>query len=237
MSAGKAWTVFFDDPVPYTTGVRIQESLVQARLAGSVPDTVLYLQHLPVITLGHQGREQHLLVDRTTLKRRGIEIAHASRGGDVTYHGPGQLVVYPILALGREEADAHGYLHNLEELAIRTAADFGVRAWRREGKTGAWTDQGKLAAIGIRLKRWITFHGMSFNVDVDLSYTQLIVPCGLVGEPVTSLKAILGERCPGMQAVRASMSRHFADVCRRSGPHYRASGRLPVALRGILQTA
>ncbi|MFH0909721.1 MAG: lipoyl(octanoyl) transferase LipB [bacterium] len=207
--------LFFSRPVAYGDGVCLQEKLHAQRLAGEIPDTVLFLEHEPVITLGRRGRDNFLLVSEADLARRGIEVVHASRGGDVTYHGPGQIVVYPILKLGTNEADSHGYLWNLEEIAIRTAGDFGVKAFRREGKSGAWTDAGKIAAIGFQLKRWITLHGMSFNVDVDLAGFQAIVPCGLVGEPVASLKTILGDHCPTVVQVRESMKKHFEEVCGR----------------------
>ena len=215
MEPGTAQAFFFDRPVTYADGVRLQEKLHAQRLADEIPDTVLFLEHAPVITLGRRGRDNFLLVTEADLARRGIELARASRGGDVTFHGPGQIVMYPILKLGTHEADSHGYLWNLEEIAIRTAADFGVTSFRREGKSGAWTDAGKIAAIGFQLKRWVTLHGMSFNVDVDLAGFQAIVPCGLVGEPVTSLKTILGAGCPALAQVRESMKSHFEDVCGR----------------------
>ncbi|MCX7006464.1 MAG: lipoyl(octanoyl) transferase LipB, partial [Kiritimatiellaeota bacterium] len=173
----KAWAVFFDAPLPYATGVRIQERLYAARLADAIPDTVLFLEHTPVVTLGQRGRDDGVRVAPERLRELGVDLAKASRGGNVTFHGPGQCVLYPILRLGSHEADAHGYLHNLEEVAIRTAANLDVQAFRREGKNGAWTDDGKIAAIGFRLKRWVTLHGMSFNVNVDLAGFDLIVPC------------------------------------------------------------
>lgn len=210
-----AWAFFFSEPVPYLEAVRLQERLHAARCLENIPDAVLFLEHPPVITLGARGRTEHLVADVAQLREMGIECHQASRGGDVTYHGPGQLVIYPILRLGTHEADAHSYLSNLEEIAIRTAADFGVRAFRRAGMNGAWTESGKIAAIGFRLKRWVTLHGMSFNVAPNLSHFSLIVPCGLHGEPVTSLKAILGDRCPALAEVRERMSRHFEAVCGR----------------------
>ncbi len=210
-----AWAAYFESPVPYADAVRLQEQLADRRRAGDIPDVVLFLEHPPVVTLGARGRDRSLRRAPAELKARGIELFRSSRGGDVTYHGPGQLVLYPILKLGEKEADAHGYLANLEEIAIRTAADFGVAARRRRGMNGAWTDRGKIAAIGFRLKRWITLHGMSFNVDVDLAGFQTIVPCGLEGEAVTSLKEILGAACPALRRVRERMKAHFEAVCHR----------------------
>ena len=211
-----AIALYLADPVRYADGVRFQEALVAARQADAIPDTVLFLQHHPVITLGRRGRTQHLLASPDALARHGVDLVTSSRGGDVTYHGPGQLVIYPILKLGSAEADAHGYLENLEEVAVRTAADFGVTAYRREGMNGAWTEAGKIAAIGFYLKRWVTLHGMSFNVDLDLAGFQLIVGCGLVGEKVSSLRQILGDRCPSLPTVRDHLARHVEQVLGRT---------------------
>ena len=133
----------------------------------------------------------------------------------MTYHGPGQLVMYPILRLGESEADARGYLFNLEEIAIRTAAGFGIDAFRREGMSGAWTERGKLAAIGFHIRRWITLHGMSFNVREGLSGFDFIVGCGLVGEKVCSLESWLGEGTPELRGVREVMLGAFSGVCGR----------------------
>jgi lipoyl(octanoyl) transferase len=230
-----AWGVYFDFPLSFADGARIQDKIHEARLAGRIPDTVLFLEHCPAVTLGARGRSNHLLITPEQLAARGIEFARASRGGDVTFHGPGQLVIYPILRLGEREADSHSYLTNLEEIAIRTAADFGVIARRRKGMNGAWTDNGKIAAIGFRLKRWITMHGMSFNVSVDLEGFQTIIPCGLQGEPVSSLKKILGDRCPPMDTVRDQMAHHFSQVCSRPLEMFPCSATLPEPLTQLLQ--
>lgn len=226
--------LFFNTPVRYHAGVRIQEALVEARQRDAIPDTVLFLEHQPVITLGRRGRDQYLLASREALARQGIDLVQSSRGGDVTYHGPGQLVIYPILKLGTAEADAHGYLWNLEEVAIRTAASFGVEAFRREGMNGAWTRQGKLAAIGFHLRRWVSMHGMSFNVDLDLAGFNLIVGCGLVGEKVSSLREVLGSRAPTLAQVRDQACGHFAAVCTRPLHVHKTGEPLPPALAGVL---
>ncbi|MBU4247803.1 MAG: lipoyl(octanoyl) transferase LipB [Verrucomicrobia bacterium] len=210
-----AWAICFEQPLTYAEGVRLQDALVAARSTGEIPDTVLFLEHTPVITMGVRSSARHILLSPESLAQQGIEVAKSSRGGDVTWHGPGQLVMYPIIRLGEQETDARGYLYNLEEIAIRTAADFGVTAFRRSGLTGAWTTRGKLAAIGIRLKRWVTFHGMSFNVSPDLSGFAAIVPCGLAGEPVASLKILCGNACPTLPTVRERLTAHFSAVCRR----------------------
>ena len=207
--------LFIDTPVAYATGVLLQEALVAARQRDEIPDVVLFLEHRPVITLGRRGRDNFLLATPARLAKAGIDYLVSSRGGDVTFHGPGQLVIYPILKLGTTEADSHGYLNNLEEIAIRTAADFGVAARRREGMNGAWHDSGKIAAIGFHIKRWVTMHGMSFNVNVDLRSFDLIVGCGLVGEKVSSLANILGEKCPPVAEVRVRMADNFQRICDR----------------------
>jgi lipoyl(octanoyl) transferase len=221
----------FRRPVPYPPAAEAMDRLVEARLKDLVPDTVLFLEHEPVITLGNRGSDQFLLKTPDDLKREGVHLAQATRGGDVTYHGPGQLVVYPILELGPAETDTHRYMANLEETAIRTCADFGVTACRVPGKTGAWTDQGKIAAMGVRLRRWITSHGMSFNVTVDLSYTTWIVPCGLVGQPVTTLQQLLGKDCPTLDDVCEHLFRHLGEVMGRDMAWSEAP--LPEPLAGL----
>lgn len=219
-----------DRAIPYPDGLAAQMRAHAERLADRCPDTVFLLQHTPVITTGRRGRESGLLSDRTALSGLGIEIHHASRGGNLTYHAPGQWVLYPILKLGSREADAHGYLENLEEVALRTASDFGVPAFRRPGMSGAWTTSGKVAAIGFHLKHWITIHGMSFNVNLDLRGFDHIVPCGLAGEPVASLASILGERCPALDTVGDALIAHFEAVFRRPLRPIRSAGALPPGL-------
>lgn len=225
-----ALALCFDRLVPYPLGLQIQEALLQARQAETIPDVVLFLEHEPVVTIGSRGRQDHLLLSHEDLARRGIALYQASRGGDLTYHGPGQLVMYPILRLGTEEADAHGYLHNLEEIAIRTAASFAVNAYRRDGMNGAWTDAGKIAAIGFRLKRWVTCHGMSFNISGPLDGFQTIVPCGLVGERVASLQTHLGPQCPVLADVRTAMAGAFSEVCGRPLAMHRVEDHCPEAV-------
>ena len=211
----KAWDVQFDESVTYQEVLDLQRRLLKARQADEIPDTVLILQHTPTITLGNRGRDNYLLKTPEEYKKLGIEVFHAERGGDVTYHAPGQWVLYPIIRLGGKGADSHNYLWNLEEIAVRTLTDFGINGFRVEGKSGAWTEKGKLAAIGFRLKRWVAFHGMSFNVNLDLSGFRTIVPCGLVGQPVASMQTILGDKCPPMDAVRDRLLANFSTVCKR----------------------
>ncbi len=213
----------------------MQHRLLTARQADLIPDTVLILQHTPVVTLGNRGRDNYLLKTEAEYRELGIDVFHAERGGDVTFHGPGQWVLYPILYLGGNEADSHGYLNNLEEIAIRTLGDYGIEGFRREGKSGAWTEAGKVAAIGFRLKKWVSFHGMSFNVCNDLSGFETIVPCGLVGEPVATVKAILGDDCPRMEQVRDSLLNHFSAVCNRNLERFESDGVMPADLLGFLR--
>ncbi len=194
----------------------MQEVLVDLRSKDEIPDILLMLEHSPVITLGLRSRPEEVLVSEVELKKLNIAMFKTVRGGSVTYHGPGQIVIYPILKLGGTEADAHSYLANLEEVAIRTCAYFGVDAFRKKGKTGAWTSQGKIAAIGVRFKRWITFHGMSFNVAPNMKHFQLIIPCGLIGERVISLKEILNEKKPTIEEVKANMLKNFSTVFKRN---------------------
>jgi len=229
-----AWSVSFNEPIPYQEGLDIQRRLLKARQDNLIPDTVLILQHTPVVTLGNRGRDNYLLKTEEEYRALGIEVFHAERGGDVTFHGPGQWVLYPILYLGGNEADSHGYLNNLEEIAIRTLGDYGIKGFRRDGKSGAWTDAGKVAAIGFRLKKWVSFHGMSFNVCNDLMGFNTIVPCGLVGEPVATMKTILGDDCPAMNRVRDALLNHFSAVCNRSLERFDAEGNLPKALGELI---
>lgn len=204
--------LFFQGPQPYVAIEQLQLELATRRFQNQISDTVLFLEHEPVITLGRRGRTQHLLASAEQLQKFGILLYQAKRGGDVTYHAPGQCIVYPILRLGELGADAHGYLHNLEEVAIRTCADFDIQAWRVEGKNGAWTNAGKISAIGFNLKRGITMNGMSLNVSLDMAGFQLIVPCGLVGDPVCSMATLLGDATPDIPAVMDRLHKNFEEV-------------------------
>ena len=179
--------------VPYGEASRLQERMVEARRAARIDDTLLLLTHPPVITLGRGADPGHVLVDDATLEAAGIEVHAASRGGDVTFHGPGQLVGYPITALAGPRRDAHRFLRDIEEGLIAAAADFGVRAARVFGRTGVWVGDAKLAAIGVRIGAgWITSHGFALNVGRDLSGFGTIVPCGIRGKRVTSLAELTG---------------------------------------------
>ena len=180
--------------VGYADGLALQRALVEDRRAGRVDDLLLLLEHPHVLTLGVRGDRgrSHILVPQDLLDSRGVEVHETGRGGDITYHGPGQIVGYPILDLRPDRCDVHRYVRDLEEVLIRVAADFGVTASRVEGLTGVWVGRNKLAAIGVRIARWITSHGFALNVSTDLDYFNLIVPCGIADRGVTSLARLLG---------------------------------------------
>ena len=186
--------------VEYEDGLRAQRLLVEARAAGSIPDTLLLLEHPRVVTLGRGAQPSNVLWPPETLRERGFELFETDRGGDVTYHGPGQLVGYPILDLKPDRKDVRKYVASVEEVLIRTAADFGIESRREQGRIGIWTRAGKLGAIGVHISRWITSHGFAFNVSTDLSDFGAIVPCGISDAGVTSLQMLLG-RAPPMQEV------------------------------------
>ena len=178
--------------LPYAEGLELQARLVEDRVAGRIPDTLLLLEHEPVFTLGRNARHENVLVPADALRERGFEVFETGRGGDVTYHGPGQIVGYPIIDLKPDRQDVHRYVRDLEEVMIRTCADFGVAAARIKGCTGCWVGDAKIGAIGVRLSRWVTSHGFAFNVNVDLAPFQMIVPCGIREKGVTSLQRLLG---------------------------------------------
>ena len=164
-----------------------QLQLVEQRRAGEIPDTLVFTEHEPVYTIGARpGADAHLVWTEQMLAQAGIEVVRTNRGGDITYHGPGQIVGYPIVHIGRQR-DLHAYLRDLEEVLIRTVAHFGVEAGRREGKTGIWVENRKVAAIGVAVKTWVTYHGFALNVEPDLEHFNGIVPCGITDGTVTSL--------------------------------------------------
>lgn len=205
--------------VEYARALDLQAGLVRRRAAGEIPDQLLLLEHPHVVTLGSSAHRDHVLASDAQLRERGIELFEAGRGGDVTYHGPGQLVGYPILRLGPERRDLHRYLRDLEEVLIRALAVFGVPAERAESLTGVWTGGRKIAAIGIRVSSgWVTSHGFALNVDPDLDYFANIVPCGIRGREVTSLAECTGGPVP-MAAVEDAVVSAFAQVFAASPAH------------------
>lgn len=202
--------------IPYAEALTLQRDLARRRQAGEVPDTLLLCEHPPVITLGRASKPEHLLASRHDLERMGVEVVAVERGGDVTYHGPGQLVGYPILDLRRHGQDLHRYLRLLEEVLIGTAAAFGVRAGRVAGKTGVWVGDRKLASIGIHVSRWVTWHGFAVNVTREsLDGFDLIVPCGLAGVTMTSLEGEAGRPVALREAAEAVQAA-FGDALEKA---------------------
>jgi lipoyl(octanoyl) transferase len=204
--------------IPYGEALQLQKQLVEDRKSERIPDQLLLLQHPPVITLGVKVRNDrsHVLASTDALESAGIELFETGRGGDVTYHGPGQLVGYPIIDLRPDRCDVHRYVRDLEQVMIEAAAEFGVAAGRVPGLTGAWVGRDKLAAIGVRISRWITSHGFAFNVDTDLSHFDLIVPCGIRDRGVTSLNRLAG-RTVRIPEVEDAVVRAFRRVFARRG--------------------
>ncbi len=191
--------------VAYDAGVELQDSLVRRRRGGEIPDQLLLLEHPHVITMGSGSDESHVLLDEGERRMVGIDLYRSGRGGDVTYHGPGQLVGYPILDLKPDRKDVHRYIRDLEDALIRAVACLGVEASRVPGLTGVWVGGDKLAAIGVRVSSgWITSHGFALNVSTDLGFFDAIVPCGIRGHGVTSLERLLGGPVDG-EAVRAQV--------------------------------
>jgi lipoyl(octanoyl) transferase len=199
--------------VPYTDALAMQRALVEERRADRVPDLLLLLQHPPVITLGVKGDggRSNVVATAERLAQLGIEVHETGRGGDVTYHGPGQIVGYPILDLRPDRCDVHRYVRDVEEVMIRACADYDLQAGRLSGLTGAWVGAEKIGAIGIRISRWITSHGFAFNVNTDLDHFGLIVPCGIGDRGVTSLEKATGRHVP-IGDVENAVIRHFATV-------------------------
>ena len=198
--------------VPYAESLILQDQLVRQRRAGEISDTLVLLEHPHVITLGSSSDEAHVLVDEQERERMGIELFEVGRGGDVTYHGPGQVIGYPVLDLNPDRKDLHAYLRDLEKVLIKVAHEVGVKAERRPSDTGVWTESGKLASIGVRVSSgWITSHGVALNVNSQLNYFDAIVPCGLEGESVTSLEQELGH---GLEVGEVSeiLANQFANV-------------------------
>ena len=204
--------------VSYAEGLRLQEGLVAERQRDAIPDTLLLLEHEPVFTLGRNARQENVLFPAETLRARGFDVFETGRGGDVTYHGPGQVVGYPILDLKPDRQDVHRYVRDLEEVMIRTCAAFGVAATRIPGCSGCWIGDEKVGAIGVRLSRWVTSHGFALNVDLDLAPFGLIVPCGIRGRGVTTLGRVLGRRV-AVEEAKDHLTVAMAAVFQREPRH------------------
>jgi lipoyl(octanoyl) transferase len=198
--------------VPYADGLELQRRLVEERKADRIADTLLLLQHPHVLTIGvKKDGKRHILASPDRLESLGVGVFETGRGGDVTYHGPGQLVGYPIFDLNPDRRDVHKYVRDLEEVMIRVCADYGLVAGRVKGFSGAWLGDEKIGAIGVRISRWITSHGLAFNVETDIDFFNLIVPCGIADKGVTSLAAQLG-KAPAMSEVEDRFVAQFAAV-------------------------
>jgi len=208
--------------IAYAEAWELQKRLVTARKNSAIGDVLLLCEHPHVITLGRNGKREHLLASEQVLRQKGVEFHSSNRGGDITYHGPGQLVGYPILNLAAIRKDVVWYVRMLEEVMIRATAEFGITAERVAGKTGIWVrgtsdpnvpgaTEEKLGAIGVHISRWVTSHGFAYNVSTDLRYFDLIVPCGITGRKATSLEKIL-ERAVARQEAVQPVVRHFGEV-------------------------
>jgi lipoyl(octanoyl) transferase len=201
--------------IPYTEAFALQERIVAARKLHAIADLILLCQHPHVLTLGRNGKRENLLASEHVLRQKGVEFHASNRGGDITYHGPGQIVGYPILDLSLIKQDVHWYVRTLEEVMIRASADFGITAYRIPGKTGIWVEatphEEKLAAIGVHISRWVTSHGFAYNVATDLRYFDLIVPCGIAERKATSLEKLLN--ClVSLDDVKPGLVYHFAEL-------------------------
>jgi lipoyl(octanoyl) transferase len=193
----------------YSAALAIQKETERSVNNGSQPDTILLLEHPHTLTIGRRGEQSGVLLPAEVLAERGITVFETNRGGKLTYHGLGQIVGYPIINLSPDREDVHRYVRDLEEVLIRTMADFGIEAFRIKGLTGVHTTQGKVAAIGVHIARWVTTHGFALNVNTDLSFFKLIIACE--GEPVTSMKELLG-RDVGLTEVEDRIIERFAEV-------------------------
>jgi lipoyl(octanoyl) transferase len=201
--------------MPYGRALELQRTAVEARKSGTIPDVLLLCEHPHVITLGRNGQRAHLRASDQLLEQMNVEFSDTDRGGDITYHGPGQVVGYPILDLTEHRRDVRWLVEQLEEVMIRATADFGVTARRIADKHGIWVEtprgEEKLAALGVHLSRWVTSHGFAYNVSTDLRYFDLIVPCGIADKRATSLERVLGQAVSAGE-VRAHLVGHFAEV-------------------------
>jgi len=205
--------ISYADPVPYPAALACQHALAGRRHRGEVPDTLLLLEHPPVITLGRGSHEADLLTDEASLRERGIMVERVDRGGEMSYHGPGQLVGYPILDLRGHGQDLHRYLRDLEEVIIRTLSVYDLQGERVAGRTGVWVGERKVAAIGIKVSRWISLHGWALNIRTDLTpFRQDIVPCGIRDRDVTSLAELMPGNTPERAPVERALRTAFSEV-------------------------
>jgi lipoate-protein ligase B len=206
------WTVPLGR-MAYGEALELQRHIARDRISGAVPqDVLLLVEHPPVVTLGRASKEKHLIASPEFLANNGVELFEVERGGDVTFHGPGQLVGYPIIDLKRHRLDLHWYLRKIEEALINTLADLGIKGERNTAYTGVWTRDRKIASIGVHARDWVTWHGFALNVTTDLSYFDLIVPCGINGVTMTSVARELGIDEVSAQDVRDRVSAKFGEA-------------------------
>jgi lipoate-protein ligase B len=199
--------------VPYEKALEYQESLLAKRIAEEIPDSLILLEHPPTITTGRKGNTENLLVRKEYLEKHGISFIHASRGGDITFHGPGQIVGYPILNLKNHEMDIRKHLRSIEEVIIQTLRDFEIEGRRIDGVTGVWVKRSKIASIGIAIRKWVTYHGFALNVSTNLDYFELILSCGITDVRITSIGGWLGnEESVRMDDVTRSLIKNFMGV-------------------------
>jgi lipoate-protein ligase B len=206
------WTVPLGQ-LGYAEALELQRNLARDRIFGTIPqDLLLLVEHPPVVTLGRSSKEKHLVASPEFLQSKGVELFEVERGGDVTFHGPGQLVGYPIIDLKRHRQDLHWYLRKIEEALINALGDYGIAGERNTAFTGVWTHGKKIASIGVHARDWVTWHGFALNVTTDLSYFDLIIPCGIDGVVMTSIGRELGLEQISMQDVRDRVTAKFADA-------------------------
>jgi lipoate-protein ligase B len=199
------------DLMEYGRAWDLQREIVAAKVKSDFPDILILLEHSPVLTLGRRGNREHISASPEDLAAEGIQVYHVERGGEVTYHGPGQIVGYPILNLKHWRRDVSWYISSLEEVLIRTLRDFGIEGTRNSLNRGVWVGDCKIASIGVAITRWVTYHGFSVNVSPKMNHFQLITPCGLKGIEITSLRRLLGRK-PHRRRVRDSIYRHFQEI-------------------------
>src|SRR6266852_2418971 len=212
MAERELWTVPLGQRY-YVEALELQRSLARDRISGAIPqDILLLVEHPPVVTLGRATRKKHLVASPEFLRSKGVEVFEVERGGDVTFHGPGQRVGYPIIDLKRHRQDLHWYLRKIEEGLINTLADYGIPGKRNTAYTGVWTRGKKIASIGVHARDWVTWHGFALNVTTDLSYFELIVPCGIYGVVMTSIARELGLEEISIQDVRDRVTAKFAEA-------------------------
>jgi lipoate-protein ligase B len=197
--------------IEYSKAYRLQRELLRQRFDGEIKDTILLLEHPPTITIGKSGKLGNVLISQAQLSRESISLFFTDRGGDVTYHGPGQLVAYPIIDLSNRGRDVHRYVHELEEVVIRMLNDFSIEAHRDDSHAGVWVDGEEIAAIGLSIRRWVTMHGIALNVNPNLEHFSLINPCGFSDRKVTSIYKLLSHDVPIEKAMDRLIT-HFSDV-------------------------